>query len=66
MLEWFHFILFFEKNINKAWQEKVTLMMACSGRVGLAALAQASLTFVMELRGCLVCIFNQPFSVFKW
>ena len=25
-------------------------MMACSGRVGLAALAQASLTFVMQLR----------------
>ena len=34
MLEWFHFILFFEKNINKAWQEKVTLRTALRFIIG--------------------------------
>ena len=40
-------------------------MMACSGRVDLTALAQASLTFVTQLRVYLDCVFNQLFLVLK-
>ena len=38
-------------------------MMACSGRVDLTALAQASLTFVTQLRVYLDCVFNPLFSI---